>query len=95
MVFGIKVFTYSFDVFRSSLCTIFFVTDPNNPYVFRDFATITHVFIVGGGQADLYKVNDVPHGSLTHSWYDSKGLGMDRRINMEKEKTRKALNDLN
>ena len=57
-------------------------TDPNNPYVFRDFATITNVFIVGNGQADLYKVEDVPHGSLTHRWYNSEKLGMDRRINI-------------
>ena len=56
--------------------------DPNNPYVFRDFATISNVFIVGNGQADLYKVNDVPHGSLTHRWYESKSLGVDRRINI-------------
>ena len=56
--------------------------DPNNPYVFRDFATTTNVFVVGGGQADLYKVNDVPHGSLTHRWYNSSALGMDRRINI-------------
>lgn len=57
-------------------------TDPNNPYVFRDFATITNVFIVGGGQADLYKVNKVPHGTLSHRWYESTGLGMMRRINI-------------
>ncbi|MGE4587321.1 MAG: esterase [Mangrovibacterium sp.] len=57
-------------------------TDPNNPYVFRDFATISNIFVVGNGQADLYKVNDVPHGSLTHCWYNSKSLGMDRRINI-------------
>lgn len=57
-------------------------TDPNNPYVFRDFSTITNIFIVGGGQADLYKVNNVPHGSLSHRWYESKALGMTRRINI-------------
>ncbi len=57
-------------------------TDPNNPYVYRDFAIVSNIFIVGNGQADLYKVNDVPHGSLTHCWYDSPGLGMDRRINI-------------
>lgn len=57
-------------------------TDPNNPYIFRDFATISNVFIVGNGQADLYKVNNVPHGSLTHRWYESKGLGKVRRINI-------------
>ncbi|WP_321345409.1 alpha/beta hydrolase-fold protein [uncultured Draconibacterium sp.] len=57
-------------------------TDPNNPYVFRDFATVSNIFIVGNGKADLYKVNDVAHGSLTHRWYNSKSLGMDRRINI-------------
>ena len=57
-------------------------TDPNNPFVYRDFATLSNVFIVGNGRADLYKVNDVPHGSLTHRWYDSESLGMDRRINI-------------
>ena len=56
--------------------------DPNHPYVFRDFATISNVFIVGGGIGDLYKVNDVPHGSLTHRWYESESLGKDRRINI-------------
>ncbi len=56
--------------------------DPNNPYVFRDFATTTNIFVVGGGQADLYIVNKVPHGSLTHRWYNSTALGTDRRINI-------------
>jgi len=56
--------------------------DPNNPYVYRDFSTISNIFIVGNGQADLYKVNEVPHGTLAHRWYSSTGLGMDRRINI-------------
>ena len=57
-------------------------TDPNNPFVFRDFATFTNVFVVGNGQADLYKVNDVPHGSVSHDWYESKSMGKDRRLNI-------------
>ena len=57
-------------------------TDQTHPYVFRDLATISNIFLVGNGQADLYKVNDVPHGSLTHRWYESKSLGRDRRINI-------------
>ncbi|WP_163326247.1 esterase [Draconibacterium mangrovi] len=57
-------------------------TDPNNPFVFRDFATFTNVFVVGNGQADLYKVNDIPHGSISHDWYESKGMGKDRRVNI-------------
>src|SRR5690606_15269401 len=30
--------------------------------------------------ADLYKVQDIPHGTVAKRWYDSPGLGMDRRI---------------
>lgn len=48
--------------------------DPNNVYVFRDFATVSNVFIVGNGQADLYEVQEVPHGTLSHRWYKSEGL---------------------
>ncbi|WP_321373204.1 alpha/beta hydrolase-fold protein [uncultured Draconibacterium sp.] len=56
--------------------------DPNNPYVFRDFATVSNVFIVGNGKGDLYKVHDVAHGTVTHRWYNSEKLGMDRRLNV-------------
>jgi enterochelin esterase family protein len=55
-------------------------TDPNNPFIARDVASITNIFIIDGGQADLYKVNDIPHGTVAKRWYDSPGLGMDRRI---------------
>lgn len=58
----------------------FTTTDPSNPFLIRDVASATNIFIVGGGQADLYMVNDIPHGSVTRRWYDSPGLGMDRRI---------------
>ena len=56
------------------------VIDPNNPYMIRDIASVTSIFIIGGGRADLYKVNDVPHGSVTRRWYDSPTLGITRRI---------------
>lgn len=56
------------------------INDPNNAFLSRDIATNTNIFIVAGGQADLYRVNDIPHGSVTRRWYDSPGLGMDRRI---------------
>jgi enterochelin esterase-like enzyme len=55
-------------------------TDPNNVYLIRDVASVTNVFILGGGKAELYNVNKVPHGSVTRRWYDSPGNGMDRRI---------------
>ena len=54
--------------------------DPSNVYLIRDVSTITNVFIIGGDRADLYKVNDVPHGTVSKVWYDSPALGMDRRL---------------
>lgn len=60
------------------------VTDPANVYMIRDVASVTSVFIIGGGagdaRADLYKVNAVPHGSVTRRWYESPALGKARRI---------------
>lgn len=69
-----ELYNYSFlvDGFRT--------TDPNNPFLIRDVATATNIFIVGGGHADLFMTNDIPHGSVTRRWYDSPGLDMDRRI---------------
>jgi len=56
------------------------VTDPNNVYLIRDVASVTNVFIIGGGRADLYRVNKVPHGTVTRRWYRAPGVDMDRRI---------------
>jgi enterochelin esterase family protein len=69
-----ELYSYSFiiDGFKT--------TDPNNPFIVRDVASVTNIFIIGGGKADLYKVNDIPHGTVAKRWYDSPGLGMDRRI---------------
>lgn len=58
----------------------FTTTDPNNPFLIRDVATVTNIFIIGGEQADFYKTNDIPHGTVARRWYDSPGLEMDRRI---------------
>ncbi|UJP65100.1 esterase [Mongoliitalea daihaiensis] len=54
--------------------------DPNNPFLIRDVASVTNIFIVGGAQADLYKVQQVPHGTVAKRWYPSVGLGMERRL---------------
>lgn len=48
-------------------------TDPNNVHMIRDVASVTNVFLVGGGQGDLYAVKDVPHGSVTRRWYPTPG----------------------
>lgn len=69
-----ELYSYSF------IIDGFSTTDPSNPFLIRDVASITNIFIVGGGHADLYKVNNIPHGSVTRRWYESPGLGMDRRM---------------
>ncbi|MCD7936351.1 MAG: esterase [Tannerellaceae bacterium] len=56
------------------------INDPNNVYMIRDVASVTNVFITGGGQGDLYKVNRVPHGTVARRWYNSPTLGYDRRV---------------
>ena len=71
---GPELYSYSFIVDGLS------ATDPNNPFLIRDVASVTNIFIIGGGQADLYKVNNIPHGTVARRWYNSPGLKMDRRI---------------
>ena len=56
------------------------MNDPANVYLIRDVATLTNVFIIGGERADLYKVNQVPHGTVSRIWYNSPALGMERRM---------------
>ena len=56
------------------------VNDPSNAFLSRDISTNTNIFIIGGEQADLYKVNEVPHGSVTRRWYNSPGNNMKRRL---------------
>lgn len=56
------------------------VTDPNNVYLNRDVASVTNIFIIKGGQGELYSVNDVPHGTVARMWYESPTLKMKRRL---------------
>ncbi|KAA6315900.1 Carbohydrate acetyl esterase/feruloyl esterase [termite gut metagenome] len=56
------------------------VTDPSNVYMIRDVASVTSMFIIGGGRSDLYKVNSVLHGTVARCWYDSPTLKMSRRL---------------
>ncbi len=56
------------------------MNDPANVYLIRDVSTLTNVFIIGGDRADFYKVNPVPHGTVSRIWYDSTALGLERRM---------------
>lgn len=54
--------------------------DPANIFIIRDVSTITNYFIIRGTPGDLYSINDVSHGTLTHRWYDSPTIGEQRRV---------------
>ena len=69
-----ELYSYSFLV--DGLKTL----DPSNVYINRDVASTMNIFIVGGGCGDYYKVNDVPHGTVSKVWYDSPTLNLTRRM---------------
>ena len=69
-----ELYSYSFIVDGMKM------PDPSNVYQIRDTATITNVFLIGGGYADNYKVNDVPHGTVSKVWYESPTLNTARRM---------------
>jgi len=56
------------------------MNDPSNVFQIRDVNSITSVFLIPGGRADLYGVKPVPHGTLSKQWYRSEKLGMSRRL---------------
>lgn len=57
--------------------------DPSNIYQIRDVATWTNYFTVSAQEGDqgwYYEVHDVPHGTVSHVWYNSPTLGNNRRL---------------
>ncbi|MDF2157235.1 alpha/beta hydrolase-fold protein [Algoriphagus sp. CAU 1675] len=55
-------------------------TDPGNAYAIRDVGNLSSIFIIEGGKADHYKVQQVAHGTVAFRWYDSPGNGKMRRL---------------
>lgn len=80
------VWEYTSPVLRSELYNYNFIVDgvkicdPANVYVCRDVAAMFNIFIIDGDRGELYRVNDVPHGSVKRTWYNSPTLGKERRI---------------
>lgn len=69
-----ELYRYHFNV--DSVRTV----DPANAHVIRDVGNLSNIFIVGDGLADLYKVKNVPHGTVSYRWYDSPGNKNVRRM---------------
>ncbi len=55
-------------------------TDPSNVFQVRDVNTVMNLFHIPGGRSDLYKIADVPHGTVSKVWYHTPSLGAERRL---------------
>ncbi len=56
------------------------INDPSNAFVLRDIASLFNIFLINGQASDLYKVADVPHGTVSKTWYSSPSLDTSRRL---------------
>ena len=56
------------------------VTDPLNVYAIRDVSSTFSIFMVKGGVNGLYQVQNVPHGTVSKTWYKSPTANMTRRL---------------
>jgi len=70
------LFLYQIDIDGAVL------NDPLNVYQVRDVSNTFNYFLTGGEQAALYKVQDVPHGTIAKRWYESPTLGSTRRLSV-------------
>ena len=71
-----EMYTYTFNVDGNT------VIDNNNMWVNRDVSSLTSAFIVPGERADLYTIQDGPHGTVSKVWYESATAGFDRRLSV-------------
>lgn len=70
-----EFYNYTFEVDGQKM------TDPSNVFINRDVASLTSILYVDGDPViDLYKVNDVPHGTVSKIWYHSDSEKIDRRL---------------
>ena len=61
---------YTYNVVVDGVRTL----DPSNVYCVRDVTNLFSMLLIGGGQGDWYRVKEVPHGTVSTSWYRVKDL---------------------
>ena len=83
------IWTYTSTPLEGELYSYSFVVDgkkamdPSNVHQNRDVATWTNIFILSAQPGDkgwYYGVHPVPHGTISHVWYDSPTLSSQRRM---------------
>ena len=56
------------------------ITDPSNVFYSRDVVTMSNLFLIDGDESHAYRVNDVPHGTVSRVWYHCATANADRRL---------------
>lgn len=69
-----ELYIYQFDVDGYK------IADASNSYTCRDISTIYSLAFVPGKETEKYAVHDVPHGTVSRTWYHSDSTGRDRRF---------------
>lgn len=54
--------------------------DPTNSQALRDGTRYASLLMVPGEEAEVFQLNETPHGNISQVWYDSPTLGTDRRM---------------
>ncbi len=67
---------YHYNFFIDGVAAI----DPTNPHALRDGTRYASMLMVPGKGADMFQVNEVPHGNLSQVWYNSASLKSQRRM---------------
>ena len=67
---------YHYNFFVDGVATI----DPTNPHALRDGTRYASLLMVLGEGAELFQMNDTPHGNISQVWYNSPSLDINRRM---------------
>ena len=67
---------YHYNFFVDGVAAI----DPTNPHALRDGTRYASLLMVPGAGSDVFQLNDTPHGNISHVWYHSASLDLNRRL---------------
>ncbi|WP_288371886.1 esterase [uncultured Algoriphagus sp.] len=67
---------YHYNFFIDGVAAI----DITNPHALRDGTRYASLLMVPGEEAEVFQLNDTPHGNISQVWYPSPTLGTDRRM---------------
>jgi enterochelin esterase-like enzyme len=56
------------------------IPDPNNPLSLRDGRSYASSLLIPGKEIEFLEIKNVPHGTVSHTWYNSPTLGLTRRM---------------